>query len=136
MQCYATTAELVEVCRVVAEFDGLYATHVRYKKGLLVALAEAVEIARRSGVRLHISHLKAPRGDEAGRVLEFIDAAGNNSNSIEPISDDIILDTEDPTGTIAINSGDAATNDRFGGPGSHRAVGAGGRFEHWRSTAG
>jgi len=74
-QWYADTDELVMACRVVAEFDGLYATHVRYKKTLLPALEEAAEIARRSGVKLHISHLKAQSPEQVDLVLEFLEHA-------------------------------------------------------------
>jgi N-acyl-D-amino-acid deacylase len=74
-QCFATTDELVEACRVVAEFDGLYVTHMRYKAGPLPALREAIEIGRRSGVRVHISHLKAPSPQEAEKVFALLDEA-------------------------------------------------------------
>jgi N-acyl-D-amino-acid deacylase len=73
VQCYATTDELVEACSVVAEYDGLYATHVRYKSGMMRALREAVEIARRSGVRLHISHLKGENDRATEEILDYID---------------------------------------------------------------
>jgi N-acyl-D-amino-acid deacylase len=74
-QCFATTDELVAACRVVAACGGLYATHVRYKLGLLPALEEAVEIGRRSGVKVHISHLKGQSPEEVDRVLAFLERA-------------------------------------------------------------
>ena len=58
VQCHASTAELTEACRAIAPYDGLYVTHIRYKKGIIPALAEAVQIARDAGVKLHVSHLK------------------------------------------------------------------------------
>lgn len=58
VQCYSTTDELVEACQAMAEYGGVYVTHVRYKKGLLPAIREAIEIGRRAGVAVHISHLK------------------------------------------------------------------------------
>jgi N-acyl-D-amino-acid deacylase len=72
--CFATTDELVDACRIVAGYGGVYVTHVRYKRGLFPALNEAVEIAKRSGIKLHISHLKAWSG-VAGvdQVLEWIE---------------------------------------------------------------
>lgn len=72
-QCYATTAELAEACRPVAEFGGLYITHMRYKVGHLPALREAVEIGRRSGAKVHISHLKAHTPQLAEEVLDYVD---------------------------------------------------------------
>jgi N-acyl-D-amino-acid deacylase len=72
-QCFADTAELVAACEAMAESRGLYVTHIRYKLGLLPALREAVEIGRRAGVPVHISHLKAPDANESEQVLEYID---------------------------------------------------------------
>ena len=74
-QCFSTTDELVEAVSVLKETGGLYATHVRYKKGLYAGLEEAFEIGRRAEVPVHISHLKAPSPGEIDRVLEVIDAA-------------------------------------------------------------
>ena len=73
VQCFATTDELVAACQPVAERGGLYVTHMRYKLGLLPALREAVEIARRSGTKLHISHLKASTPQAADEVLTYLD---------------------------------------------------------------
>lgn len=78
VQCFSTTDELAEVCEVVAEHNGLYVTHVRYKTGMLKALKEAVEIGKRSGVKVHISHLKAPAGSVLEEVLEYIDKVARN----------------------------------------------------------
>lgn len=78
VQCFATTDELVEACAAMAAFNGLYVTHMRYKKGLLAALREAVEIARRAGVRLHVSHLKAPTPQLADEILEYIDGVARH----------------------------------------------------------
>lgn len=74
VQCFATTDELVTACQPVAELGGLYVTHMRYKLGLMPALREAVEIARRSGTKLHISHLKASSPQAADEVLTFLDS--------------------------------------------------------------
>lgn len=56
---FATTEELIELCRAAAGRGGLYATHVRdEEEGVLEAFDEAVRIARESGIRLQVSHLK------------------------------------------------------------------------------
>ena len=73
VQCFASTDELVAACQPVAEQGGLYVTHMRYKLGLLPALREAVEIARRSGTKLHVSHLKAQTPQAADEVLSYLD---------------------------------------------------------------
>jgi N-acyl-D-amino-acid deacylase len=60
---YARTDELVALCSAAAEFDGLYTSHVRSEmEGALAAIDEVIEIARRSGIRAEIYHLK-----QAGR---------------------------------------------------------------------
>jgi N-acyl-D-amino-acid deacylase len=59
-------AELIELCRVVAAAGGVYAPHQRgYWSRLAEGCAESFEIGRRSGVKVHISHL-AVDGAAAG----------------------------------------------------------------------
>ena len=56
---YARAEELTALCRVVAEFDGVYTTHMRNEAGdSLETVRESIAVARNSGVRLHISHHK------------------------------------------------------------------------------
>ena len=57
---YAETDELAEIASAIAPFSGYYATHMRYEgKNIVMAVAEAIETARRAGVPLQISHHKA-----------------------------------------------------------------------------
>ncbi|MGC9365093.1 MAG: N-acyl-D-amino-acid deacylase family protein [Fidelibacterota bacterium] len=57
---YAKTPELIELCKVVKAYDGVYATHMRNEDDTVEeAIEEALEICRQSGVNLEISHLKA-----------------------------------------------------------------------------
>jgi N-acyl-D-amino-acid deacylase len=72
-QCFATTDELVGVCEAMAPYDGLYVSHVRYKEGVLRGVQEAVEIGRRAGVKVHISHLKGLSPLESQQLLEYIE---------------------------------------------------------------
>ena len=52
--------ELVEICKVVARYHGVYITHVRSEADLLVeSIGEAIEIGRRAHVPVEIYHLKA-----------------------------------------------------------------------------
>ena len=56
---YAQPEEITELCRLVAEWGGVYATHMRSEgDSLLEALDESITVARESGVSLEISHLK------------------------------------------------------------------------------
>ncbi|MGE3961531.1 MAG: amidohydrolase family protein [Dehalococcoidia bacterium] len=70
---YATTDEIAEVAKPLAEFGALYASHVRGEGAtLLEAHAEAMEIGRRVGVPVQISHHKASGRGNWGRVSDSI----------------------------------------------------------------
>ncbi len=57
--CYAAREEIIEMCKTVKSYDGFYATHMRNEgDSLEEALAEAIEVSKRSGARLQVSHLK------------------------------------------------------------------------------
>jgi N-acyl-D-amino-acid deacylase len=57
---YAPTDEIVEVCKVVARYGGVYITHMRSEADqLLEALEEALTIGRRANLPVEIYHLKA-----------------------------------------------------------------------------
>ena len=72
-QCFASTAELAAACLPMAEAQAPYVTHMRYKIGTLAALQEAVEIGRRAGVPVHISHLKAASESDTEAILSYVD---------------------------------------------------------------
>ena len=77
--CYGDVEELSELCKVVAEYNGFYATHMRSESDFLVeAVEEALEIGRRSGAKVWISHHKACGRANWGKIektLEMIDRA-------------------------------------------------------------
>ncbi len=60
MPCvFAETEELVELCKVVAAFDGIFAVHQRSEANdILTSMKEVLDIGRRSGVKVHFSHFK------------------------------------------------------------------------------
>ncbi|HEU4947055.1 MAG TPA: D-aminoacylase [Kribbella sp.] len=74
---FADTAELVELCRVVASYGGYYSPHQRsYGKGALEAYGEMIEVARDSGCALHLTHATMnfePNRGRAGDLLAMID---------------------------------------------------------------
>jgi dihydroorotase/N-acyl-D-amino-acid deacylase len=76
---YSGPEELVEVCKVVAEYNGVYITHLRSEAdGLLEGLDEALTIGRRAGTPVHIYHLKAAgrrNWDKMPAMIAAIDAA-------------------------------------------------------------
>ncbi len=56
---YASTDELIELCKVVAEFDGIYITHMRSESDkIFSALNEVFKIAKEANVPAEIYHLK------------------------------------------------------------------------------
>jgi len=56
---YAQTEELIELCKAVAEFDGIFVTHQRSESDNIVAsMKEIFEVGRASGVKVHFSHFK------------------------------------------------------------------------------
>lgn len=70
---YASTDEIVAVGRGLAVADALYASHIRDETdGVAGALAEAVEIGRRLGVRVQVSHLKTAGRNNHGRAPEAL----------------------------------------------------------------
>jgi N-acyl-D-amino-acid deacylase len=57
---YAKTEELIELCKVAAEYGGMYISHIRSEGNrLLEALDELIAIARRAKIRAEVYHLKA-----------------------------------------------------------------------------
>ena len=57
---YAKTDELIELCKVAAEFDGLYISHIRSEGNkLLEGVDELIHIAREARIPAEIYHLKA-----------------------------------------------------------------------------
>ena len=71
---FANAEEFVTLGRVLAARDALYATHVRDEgRGVFEAVAEAIDVARRTGVRTQISHLGAKGTDNWGRAQELLD---------------------------------------------------------------
>jgi N-acyl-D-amino-acid deacylase len=81
---YASTEELVELARAVAEYDGVHSSHIRdesdYSIGVVAAVEEIIEISRESGVVGIVSHVKAlgPRVWGASEeIVQRIEAARN-----------------------------------------------------------
>lgn len=79
-QCFSTTDEMVEACAPMSP-HGLYVTHVRYKKGTLDGVKEAVEIGRRANVPVHISHFKGTSPQQIDELLTYVDKIAVNEVS-------------------------------------------------------
>lgn len=76
---YASTEEIVALAREIVPFGGFYATHMRDEgTRILEALEEALQIGRRAGVPVHVSHHKISSASVFGltrQTLARIDAA-------------------------------------------------------------
>ena len=78
---WGDTYELIAICRVIAEYGGVFSIHLRdvntdraFGQG---GVAEALEVGRRSGVKVHFSHYRTD-ASTAGQVrqrMELIDQA-------------------------------------------------------------
>ena len=77
---YSDTDELVAVSQAVGEYGGFYITHARYTLGdrLLDPFREAVDIGRRSGVPVHLSHYHSPVDGMGQRMLDLVDESRNS----------------------------------------------------------
>ena len=76
---FSTTEELVALTKVVAEYDGMYISHIRNEgDDIFPAVEELITIVRESGARGEIYHLKASHKrnyDKLDGVIDMIEAA-------------------------------------------------------------
>jgi N-acyl-D-amino-acid deacylase len=76
--CYASTDEIITLCRVVSNYHGIYASHIRgERETILEAVAEAIRIGREAGVPVQISH-NAPKfgaSSDASANLKLVEEA-------------------------------------------------------------
>jgi N-acyl-D-amino-acid deacylase len=71
--CYADADELTALAQVVAEYGGLYISHIRNEgKRLLEALDELIEVARKTGVTAEVYHLKVSGRSNWHKLDELI----------------------------------------------------------------
>jgi N-acyl-D-aspartate/D-glutamate deacylase len=69
----ATTDEIVELCKIVARYKGIFCSHIR-NEGTSVhdAIREVIEIGRRAGVTVEILHIKIADQQYWGRMNEIV----------------------------------------------------------------
>jgi N-acyl-D-amino-acid deacylase len=71
---YSKTDELIALAKIAAHHKGFYASHIRDEStGILVAIEEIIEIARRAGLRVHISHIKVSGRRAWGKAPDVIE---------------------------------------------------------------
>ncbi|HXW05616.1 MAG TPA: D-aminoacylase [Vicinamibacterales bacterium] len=128
---YARTEELIELCRVAAEYRGMYISHIRSEGNRLVeAVEELIRIAREAGIRAEIYHLKAageanwPKMDKVIAMVEAARAGGLR------VTADMYTYTAGSTGLDAamppwvLDGGYDAAYKRLADPGVRRKIAA------------
>ncbi|MCA9135804.1 MAG: amidohydrolase family protein [Planctomycetales bacterium] len=75
----ATTEDLVELCKVVHQYHGIYSTHIRNEgTGVFDSVAEAIAVGERADVPVDIIHLKIADQQSWGLmrgIIEMIEQA-------------------------------------------------------------
>lgn len=83
---YSSTEELIELCKVAGEYDGMYITHMRSEgNGIFGAVDETIRIAREAKLPAEIYHLKMAGNDnwwKLDSVLSKIDQANKEGLKI------------------------------------------------------
>jgi N-acyl-D-amino-acid deacylase len=70
---HTQTDEVIALAKVVAEYGGLYATHMRNEAGrLLDSITETLRVGEEAGVAVQISHHKAMGRQNWGKVTESL----------------------------------------------------------------
>ncbi|MBS1491469.1 MAG: D-aminoacylase [Bacteroidetes bacterium] len=76
---YASTDELIELCKTAASFGGMYITHMRNESDhIFAALNETFQIAQEANIRTEIYHLKVNNQwnwNKVDRIIYKIDSA-------------------------------------------------------------
>jgi len=76
---YASTEELIEMCKEAAKYKGKYISHIRDEgQGLIESVEELLRISREAGIPAEIYHLKASGENNYGkmdRVIDMVNAA-------------------------------------------------------------
>ena len=78
---YAETEEIIELCKVVAEYGGLYSTHGRPAHTFPLNIQEAMEIGERAEIPVQMAHIgsstcqKQNWGKSRSVTLNLVDAA-------------------------------------------------------------
>ena len=126
---YATTAELIELCKVAAKYGGKYISHIRSEGNRLVeAVEELIRISAEARIPAEIYHLKAagaanwPKMD---RVIAMIEAARRKGMRITA---DMYTYTAGATGLDAamppwvLDGGYDAAYKRLSDPGTRKKI--------------
>lgn len=127
---YASTEELIEMCKVAAEYRGKYISHMRSEGNRLIeAVEELIRIAREARIPAEIYHLKAAgesNWPKMGRVITMVERARREGLKITA---DMYTYTAGSTGLTAalppwaLDGGHAALFKRLRDPETRKKIG-------------
>lgn len=80
MPCaYSEIEELIELCKVVADYDGIFVVHQRSEADTIIdSMKEIIRIGRESGVKIHFSHFKVcgkKNWDKIDEIIKLLENA-------------------------------------------------------------
>jgi len=119
---YSGSEEITELCRVLAEYDGVYSTHMRNEGAhILEALAEAINAGLESGCKVLISHHKITGGDPELQKAAFDMMEEARSAGLRIINDQYMYNTGSTTMAAllppyVLEDGIAAANEKLADP--------------------
>jgi len=94
---YANTGEVIDVTKVVGEFGGVYASHMRNENALIVeAIEENVRIGEETGVPVVVSHFKVTGKSNWGLMKD----ADARARGVEIVADQYPYPQSAPIGLI------------------------------------
>ncbi|MCE7989620.1 MAG: D-aminoacylase [Caldilinea sp. CFX5] len=100
---YVETDEIVEVCKVIARYGGVYISHVRSEAAQLhQGIGEALEIGRRAGCPVEIYHLKASGQENWWKIPEIITMIDQARRNGVDVTADMYPYTASGTGLMAM----------------------------------
>jgi N-acyl-D-amino-acid deacylase len=83
----ATTEHLVELCKIVRQYGGIYSTHIRNEgTGVFDSVSEAIAIGERAGVPVDVIHLKIADQQSWGNmrgVIELFESARQRGVNVQ-----------------------------------------------------
>ena len=84
--CFSDTEEIIALCKVVSEYGGVYATHMRNEsKDVVKSVEETLRVGREANIPVMISHHKVqgrPYWGLSEQTLELVDKAVSEGYSV------------------------------------------------------
>ncbi len=113
---FAKTDEIVELAKVAAKYDGIYASHMRSESSeIKAALAELFRVARDAKIRAEISHIKLSGGSvnwgKTDEIIKMIEQA--RSEGLD-VTQDLYLYTASSTSLSQLVPDEAREGGKLG----------------------